>query len=332
MILFFYGRDTYSLAAETKNLKKQFAQKHSLSGLEEAALASGTPDGEALAYLRELFSNTGLFSSAKLVIFRNILGEISKLPESQKFLIQKLKDLPTEFSIIVYQDQAFDRRLKFFKTLSTLSESKEFSVPSGKELEKWIENYLAANNFRIDSAALRTFTDLLGENEEESQYDLWQVASELEKQMLYSWNTKTIDASQITSLVQPNITQNIFSLTNLVAAGDIRAAVRLMELMVDTKNAAESKTQILQIVGALAAQIRNLIAVKELESKSPGAIAKTLSWKEGRVWINLKLAKKYTGERLRALLSDLKALDLRLKTSEEPPKLLLTLFFQKAKA
>ncbi len=44
-----------------------------------------------------------------------------------------------------------------------------------------------------------------------------------------------------------------------------------------------------------------------------------------------KLAKQFTQEKLIRFLADLQAIDLRLKTTEEPPKLLLSLFLQKLK-
>ena len=72
------------------------------------------------------------------------------------------------------------------------------------------------------------------------------------------------------------------------------------------------------------------LLVQSFQNESPSRIAATLGWKEGRVWINQKLAGKFAGKILVGMLRDLQAIDRRLKTSEEPPKLLLTLFLQKA--
>ena len=137
--------------------------------------------------------------------------------------------------------------------------------------------------------------------------------------------------ADVRDLVMPNISQNVFQLTNLFAEGRGREAVSLLEKMMSAPQASDLKSQTIQIIGGLASQIRSLLLVKDLERETPSKIAEILSWKEGRVWINSKLAKKFTKEKLLGLMRDLRALDLRLKTSEEPPKLLLSLFLQKAK-
>jgi DNA polymerase III delta subunit len=94
---------------------------------------------------------------------------------------------------------------------------------------------------------------------------------------------------------------------------------------------AQEKTLAIQINGALASQIHSLLLIKNVKG-SAQEMAKILDWKEGRVWINLKLAKKFTTEKLKKMLWDLKQIDLRAKTSDEPINLLLSLFIQKAKA
>ena len=137
--------------------------------------------------------------------------------------------------------------------------------------------------------------------------------------------------ADVRDLVMPNISQNVFQLTNLFAEGRGREAVSLLEKMMSAPQASDLKSQTIQIIGGLASQIRSLLLVKDLERETASKIAEILSWKEGRVWINSKLAKKFTKEKLLGLMRDLRALDLRLKTSEEPPKLLLSLFLQKAK-
>ena len=144
--------------------------------------------------------------------------------------------------------------------------------------------------------------------------------------MLLRAGEKIIQAADVRQLVSPNISQNVFALTNLFAEGKSVEAQRLLDDLLGAGQQTELKTQTIQMIGALASQIRSLLLVKDLENETPSKIAEALGWKEGRVWINSKLAKKFSKDKLASLLKDLRAMDLRLKSSEEPPKLLLSLF------
>ncbi|MDP3762632.1 MAG: hypothetical protein Q8Q97_00975, partial [bacterium] len=244
--------------------------------------------------------------------------------------------------IIFEQTEKFDRRLKFFKNLQKQATAREFVVPQGRELGIWTENYLQKAGFTIGRDALAEFVRRMsGENEEENLYDLWQVSSELEKLMLLKspspgvgrvGERSLIQIEDVKIVVKSNITQNIFALTNLFAEGRSSEAQKLLEQLLGSGPASELKTQTIQIIGGLASQIRSLLLVKDLGRETPAKIAEKLGWKEGRVWINSKLARNFTASKLASLLRDLRALDLRLKTSEEPPKLLLSLFLQKARS
>lgn len=274
--------------------------------------------------LQELCESQGLFGDDKLVILQDTLNELHKYHQAEGYLEATLEKVPANVVLVFAEKQPPDKRLRFFKKLQKLAKVKEFSIPIGKILESWIKNKLQDRGFQIEKAALERLVSLLGED-----YTLWQISEELEKLRLFFPQDKVITEDQVRQIVSPNITQNVFELTNLVAEGQIVLAVSLLEQMVKGGAVAEIKTQIIQIVGALASQIRSLLLVKDLENVPADETAKILGWKPGRVWINLKLSKKFTSARLKHLLQDLKAIDYRLKTSEEPAKLLLTLFFQK---
>ncbi len=341
MILFFHGPDTFTLSREIKKIKSEFV------GLVEELEIGNTPDSELTIRLRETLESQGLFANKKLVVLKNFLGQLKNYPRSEEYLMGLLSTPSQSPSprlreneagsdhggdyVIFEQTEKFDKRLKFFKTLQKEAQAKEFMIPSGTDLEIWVGNYLRNQGFTMEPEALAEFVNLMGRNEEESLYDLWQVSSELEKLMLFSGEEKIIRITAVRVLVCPNISQNVFSLTNLFAEGRGAEAQKLLDDLMGSGPAYELKTQTIQIIGALASQIRSLLLVKDLEKESPAGIAATLGWKEGRVWINSKLARKFTKEKLMSMMRDLRALDLRLKTSEEPPKLLLSLFLQKAK-
>ena len=300
MLYFYYGADTYSLTAAAKELKAQYPLVEELDFVRPESDSGG---GRREARLREVLQSQGLFARKKLVVLRGWTGEIGDIGE-----IGEIRDS----DILFLETEMPDRRLKFFKWLVKNAESREFTAPAGAALEKWIREF--AQN-KIENDAVKELIARIGEPQ-----DLRQYAGELEKLMLY--DSGKIEISNVRQLVSPNFHDDIFVVTNAFAEGRTGEAVGVLERL---------PIEPVQIIGGLAAQIRSLLLMKALAGKSPAEMAATLGWKEGRVWINQRLAGKFTIDKLRTMLRDLLAIDRRLKTTEEPPKLLLQLFLQKAK-
>ena len=195
-------------------------------------------------------------------------------------------------------------------------------MPVGAGLSSWIKKYLQTHGFSLDEAALSELGGRFGE-----EYDLWQIVSELEKLMLYCAAEKHISQASVRRTVSVNLNYDVFALTNALAEGKDKEAIAVLDHLMEEGGA--QKSQAIQIIGALSSQLHSFLAVKNLTG-NPEEKAEALGWKPGRVWINEKLAKKFATPKLKQLLFDLKQIDLRAKTSDEPIQLLLTLFIQKA--
>jgi DNA polymerase III delta subunit len=283
--------------------------------------------------LREHLESQGLFSSAAFLTVRNLARQAKQYPKSAEFVLElaKKKQLPEDVWLVLVEEQGVDKRTVFYKQLSKLAHAREFALPAGPELKRWIGTRLRKQGFAIEEPALVKFCELMGANQEEQLFDLWQVDSELTKLMLYKLKEKEIVLEDVSRLVRANVSQNIFNLTNLFAEGRGGEAVCLFERMIGAGRESDLKSRAIQLIGALASQVRSLLLIKSVTG-SKDEIAEQLSWKPGRVWIMTKLAGKFEAEKLRAMLADLQAIDLRLKSSEESPKLLLELFLHKAKS
>ena len=332
MVYFFFGHDTFSLLGEVSKIKTKFLSEHPQGGMEDVVVSGGSNEKELLTRLSENLMQPGLFESASLVIVQDLSRHIKKYPKVEEYVLEILSDgLSEDKTLIIAETVMPDRRLKFFKRLKKSAEVKEFPIPEGEELMIWIKDKLKSEGFEIAPEAVERMLELLGSNADEEMYDLWQVKSELEKLMLYKWDEKQIDIDDVELLVSPNITENVFALTNLFADGKLTESIKLMDQMIGRVPDVDLKSRSVMIVGALAGQIRSLLLVKSVRAFPPDEISKKLGWKPGRVWINQKLAGKFREQKLRQMIRDLRQIDLRLKTSEEPPRLLLQLFIQKAK-
>lgn len=298
MIYFFFGPDSYSLSLALGKMKSGYGI------VEEPAV-------EQKEALWEALQSQGLFAEKKLVVLRGFLDEASELPAST--------------ADIVFVELDPDRRTRGFKHLLKHAEVREFVPPTGAALTQWIKDRVSESGARIEPEAVNELVGRLGEVE-----DLRQYISELEKLTLYR-REATISRGDVAALVGRSLPDNVFELTNLFAEGRGREAAFVLQRMLGRGVGAELQKQAIQIVGALASQVRSLLLVKAVAGQAPEAAAKKLGWKEGRVWVNRKLAGKFDDKKLRSMLVDLQAIDRRLKTSEESPRLLLALFLQKAK-
>ncbi len=324
MIHLLYGPDTYTMSQDLAAFRADF-KTHAPQGAVEDLNAAAE---NFTTRLREALESQGLFAREKLIIIRDFVSEAARLVEEEKFLSRAMEALPENYGLVFVEAGEVDERRVFFKKLKKIAKVKSYPLLEGKDLEVWIGAYLHKQGFRIEKAASIRFFELLG-----GSADLWQVTSELEKLMLYREGGRVggaIRLSDVTALVPPNVSQTVFDLTNLFAEKRQPEALRVLENLLRDGPAYEVKNQAIQIIGALAGQIRSLLLLKGFANKDNDAVAAELGWKSGRVWINRKLAARFSETRLSQMLRDLRAIDLRLKTSEEPPKLLLALFLQKA--
>lgn len=328
MLYFFYGPDSYSAFAEIRRLQDQFVKSQGGAEVQVLDFSGDETDLQMRRRLETSFGSQGLFSTNKFVILRNFLASLSTHPKTEEYLLSVFRAPISQTAVVILEGAKFDKRSRASKAIQKMAtESREFLIPDTAGLKTWVRSYLAEKGSAIEPSAVDQFVANLGDEE----YSLWQCEQELSKLMLLHPGNDTITLKDVQSVVAPSIPQNIFALTNLVAEGQTAEAIRVLEKMIVGESTADAKQQMIQIVGALASQVRSLLLVKEFEHTSAAEAAKALGWKEGRVWVNLKLAKKFSQERLIRLIRDLRLLDLRLKSTEEPSKLLVTLFLQKAR-
>src|SRR3989344_2263797 len=153
MIYFYYGSDTFTLSRELKNLKQNFP------GMVEEIEIGDFSDIDLKTRLTEVLQSQGLFSQDKLVFLKNFLGRIKDFPKSEEYLSNVIKN-PSAAGLVFEQTDRFDKRLKFFKALQKSAEMRQFDIPTGPALEKWVENYLVYTGFKIEPLALREFVRL----------------------------------------------------------------------------------------------------------------------------------------------------------------------------
>ncbi|HEX5429514.1 MAG TPA: DNA polymerase III subunit delta [Patescibacteria group bacterium] len=322
-IFIFFGADAISLRQKVRTWEEEFRKKYTAQGI--IRLDSENLSEKELGEQLATACSPSLFSQKKLIIARNFLPSKS----SQEILIQALEKLlgsiPADYFLIFWQD-ALDRRLSFIKKLAKDANFKEFASIEAPELNTWIKTQAQILGVKIDDPAVEKLAQFCGRDLSEggkAGFDIWHIYSELEK--LGSLG-RPITAADIEQLVVPVVSENAFKLSDAVFSQNKKQILEILERLF-AEESGDEKFAGIRLLGLASDSARAKLAVNLLEQQnfSQDQIAQFLGWKNaGRVWMTLK-GPAVTLEILKKLISRLQDADIRLKTSDADPKLLLEL-------
>jgi DNA polymerase III subunit delta len=254
MIIFLYGEDELQSGRKLAEIKNKFLEKNKEGGtLFVFDFAENeTKSDDLLANL----SSRGLFSSKKLAIVKNILQ--NKTAADAKELLSYLKrEESKETTIVFWEKEKIDKRLKLAKFLLEKSKKQEFSFLQGAKLSGWINEEVretSASTVSINQKAVEKLSIFVGSN-------LSLLSKEIEK--LVSHKDKgEISEDDVDLLVKSKIDTDIFKTIDSLSRGDKKTAVKLLH---DHLNAGEDPFYLLSMYFF---QFRNLLKVKPLAEKN----------------------------------------------------------------
>lgn len=330
-IYIFYGEDDFSLRQKVNLWKAEFAKKYTASSIINI---DGTQLSEQdLSKKMEEILTPSLFSTKKLIIAQNCLPAKS----SQEILIESLKkiisSLPSDY-FLVFAQSSIDRRNGYIKDLLKQVNVVEFHLPHGHELDLWIKKQAVLLGIHMDDQAIERLAKLSGRDlfeekkaggrviERKEFFDLWEIHTQLLK--LASLNTQ-ITIKEVSELVIPKISENVFALSDAVVAGDKKTALNVLEGLMNNDNM-DDKALAIKLIGLLSEQVRSLLVVKILrQTMDQNEIAEFLGWSPGRVFITLKNSAAANLDKLKQLLHRLLLADAQVKSTDVNAKLLLDL-------
>jgi DNA polymerase III delta subunit len=288
-------------------------------------------DSESLGSLQVL-TDQDLFSKPKVFV---LSGIFSKLDFEQN--LERLIKTPNKIFIV---EEKLDKRSKFNKGLLSNKNvtSKEFQLPHGKELDKWILARISSLGGKISASAADLLAKKLGRDEAQETkfggkvvevkeiFNLFQVNSEIEKLIQLSGG-KEIMEEDVENMVSENIEVDALDIANAIGDGDKNKAINLVQNFLKAQTGSEEKTGVIQLNALLAEQFRNVAIVQDFQNRSTSdsEILEKTSWKSGRLFVMKKIAAKFNQKKVLDFLNKLSALDEELKSSSTPPKVLLDL-------
>ena len=287
----FTGENEYALQAEKKRWMTEFAEKHRPENLVRL-------EGQGLKFRDFLdeISVAPFIAEKRLVL-------INGVPVFSREEVQAIGKHAHDACVIVVVDGKPDKRLSGVKELLKIANVKEFQLLTGKMLHMWMAGILKELGASISEEATLKLLEMVGE-------DQMLLAEELKKLSLYATGRK-IEARDVDLLVLPSGEKEVWTMTNLLAAGKTKEALQFVHGQLALGTSPHSLWPILLWM------LENLVivtsSVREANQTNPAKIAQYgVPFPSARSL--LPLAQKVDPKKLRAFLQTTVAADMDLKT------------------
>jgi DNA polymerase III subunit delta len=317
MIIFLYGEDELRSGRKLAEIKNKFLQKNKEGGT--LFVFDFGENGTIADDLLLKISSGGLFSSKKLVIVKNILQ--NKIAAEDKkvhdFLKRENKGETKDLTIIFWEKEKLDKKLKLTKFLLEKSKKEEFISLEGAKLSSWIAKEIqeiSEEKVSINPKAVEKLSIFVGSN-------LALLSKEIEK--LVGYRSKgEISEEDIDLLVKSRIDTDIFRTIDSLSRGDKRTAAKLLH---DHLSAGEDPFYLLSMYFF---QFRNLLKVKPLAEKnySQHEIAAKLKIHPFVAKKSIEQGRNFSLEKLKSLYKTLCEIDFEAKIGKIDIELALDKF------
>ena len=255
MIIFLYGPDSFRSKQKLNEIIMQYKEVRK-SGLNLVYLDAKEAK---VSDLLDNFKIASMFAEKKLVILKNVF--LNK--KFQEDLLEEIKNLIASDNIIViYENEAVDKRGKLFKLLDKEIKCQEFELPDFKTVKIWLKKELEKNNAKMEADAEDLLLNYIGN-------DLWSLSNEVLKLSNYSSaeadkDGKVINIEDVEILVKPKIDSDIFKTIEAMASRNKKLALDLLH------NHIENGDHSLYLLSMITYQFRNLLILKESGGKRTG--------------------------------------------------------------
>src|SRR3989339_234231 len=325
MILFLYGEDTYRSRQKLKQIEERFKQT------DKSRINLFIFDGEKTPFKnieKEIVSAPFLHSKKLIVIESFLKKKGGAKPQEDLVIFLKKNKIPESVVIVFWEEGLPDQRTAVFKLLNKPKQAEKFELLSEIKLPQWILKEAEGKKVGIERPAVNLLAGLVGP-------DLWQIAGELDK--LSSFTAKRenkqniITADDVKVFVKGRFDEDIFSLTDAIGNRNKKQIFRILNEQISA-GLKES-----YIFSMLVRQFRILFQIKETVEKKYSFVslgdyslkqnlASELGLHPFVVQKTLAQIKNYKLQELENIYKKLLLIDMQMKRTSLPPRLLLDLF------
>ena len=245
----------------------------------------------------------GFFSENKVVIlnscyFLSTTKKRGAIAQDEELLIKYINNPNPLNTLIIVCDKLDDR-----KKINKLLKQKFILIEENLNIKDKIKNKI--DGYLMDEGTINYLINYLNN-------DNTKILNELDKLKLYKIDDKTITKEDIENIVIKELSEDIFTLINLIVKKDIKNAINLYNELVSRGE------DITKIVITLNDQFRLIYITKILisEGKNKDSIASMLKIHPYRIKLAIEESYNYTEKELLSYLKKLGSIDIGIKTGE----------------
>jgi DNA polymerase-3 subunit delta len=305
VILTLTGENTYAITVAERQLVAAFVAKHGQNSIERVDAEELTP-----ARLPDLLQGATLFSSARLVILKNLSANKPMFEP----LTEALETVSADNTVVI-ADGTLDKRTKLYKFLKAKSNFKEFLALTESQLTTWLQQEAKRLQATLGAAEARHLAERAG-------LDQWRLAHEIVKLANYS---QTITKEAIDTLVEPTPEGTAFELLDEALAGKQTGVRRLIDHL-------RTEEDPYKLFGLLSSQVYALAVTSSAGTRSADQIAKDTGLHPFVLRKTASVAKRLGRERIAQIASDVALCDVQMKSTGADPWDLLQLCLLKIAA
>ena len=328
MIFIFHGADSYSMKEALEELRAQVGSPD----LQDANTTVLPGEEVTPARLLATCATVPFLAERRLVIVEGLLTRVQEaewarrgrgrrdageprtgaaISEEWHGLATTLADIaPTTDLVFVEGRLRGDNPLR--QELASMAQVREFTPPTGPDLERWIQHQVSQRGATIGPAATRLLAELIGP-------DLWTQNNEVEKLALYRQGQE-VRTEDVEALVSPVREANVFAAVDAVLEKRSQRALQLVSRLL------ESGATVPYVLGLLARQVRLVLLALEMthggvpQAEMGSRLGITSSYPLRKT---LEQARRATPEQLRHMHGMLLETDTAIKTGQLEERLAL---------
>lgn len=320
MFILYYGKDNFRSLEFLKKSIESFKQKRDKDGLNTVVL--DCPNLESNIILEQILSMPFL-AEKKIIVLKNLM-----MTEKHEGLVKEISKRIKENNLVQTNDYVFFEEVDTFKNknskdlfevLKKEKFSQEFKKLKGVELNNWIKNKIKEKDLNLDFDALNFLILNIAD-------DLYKLENILDQLFFYRQGKK-IKNSDIKLFLEEKIDDNIFNLIdNIFSHNKNKVYKMIQEQYKQGKNSS-------YILAMLIRQIRIFLEIRDLLEKdkniSNDLIAKKTKLHPFVIKKSFSLVQKYDLDYLKKIYKKLLEIDIKTKTSNFNPELLIDFLINK---
>ncbi len=274
-------------------------------GLDEEKKINYDMNTSSISDILDEVSMISLFSSEKVVIGYNF--DIGKINDNDRdYLIRYLNNNNSNDRYIILIAGKVDGRSKDYKIFKDKFKIIDLlQVDNGKDIYKYVEDYIKDRGYKIDKYNLDYLVELLGN-------DINNINNEIDKILLYLNDDKVISREVIDKLVSDNIDNIMYEFTNAVLDRDYE---KISKMYNDFKI---ENVGYDYLIGSLGNALRGALVIKILynQGNSNNEIAKFIGKKEFYIKKMIERLYNYTVDDLCMMIDKLGIIDREYKSGK----------------